>query len=89
MPHNFFDILVHHDLPCIDLHEYEDVSDAIFFLERELYRLYKKDEQYVRVIHGIGTGFLKKTVEDILRQHVLVKDFKPSSDDGSTIVLLT
>jgi len=85
---NFLDILTHHDVATIDLHDYEHPPEALLFLERELYRLYTDGEQYVRIIHGVGEGVMVKYVHNGLRENQLVRDFQLERNDGSTIVSL-
>jgi DNA-nicking Smr family endonuclease len=46
----------------------------------------------VRIIHGKGSGFLKKSVHSILSRLSSVESFKPAGEDaggwGATIVIL-
>ena len=46
----------------------------------------------VRIIHGIGTGTVRKIVRDFLASHPLVKSFRPGKQgeggDGATVVTL-
>jgi DNA mismatch repair protein MutS2 len=42
----------------------------------------------VEVIHGRGTGAVRKAVRDEIARHPLVRDSEPSSADGATIVRL-
>jgi DNA mismatch repair protein MutS2 len=42
----------------------------------------------VRVVHGRGTGALRKAVREELRRHPLVERTEPDADDGATLVFL-
>ena len=42
----------------------------------------------VRVVHGRGTGALRKAVRDELTRHPLVERQEPDADDGATVVTL-
>lgn len=63
-----------------------EVEDA---LERYLEDAYRSGLPYVRIIHGKGTGALRKTVTDYLRSHPAVKRSAaaPANEggDGATI----
>lgn len=66
-----------------------DVSDS---LERYLNEAYLADLPSVRLIHGKGSGALRQTVRDQLRQHPLVASFTGGGADGGegvTIARLT
>lgn len=58
---------------------------------REAVRAYVDDAaltgvRQVRVIHGRGTGAVRKAVREELRRHPLVHDTMPESMDGATLV---
>ena len=42
----------------------------------------------VRVVHGRGTGALRKAVRDELARHPLVERHEPDADDGATVATL-
>ena len=42
----------------------------------------------VRVVHGRGTGALRKAVRDELARHPLVERHEPDADDGATVASL-
>ena len=58
------------------------------FLDRSL--LASRSE--VRVVHGHGSGRLRKAVRDFLRQHAAVASFRPGGagegGDGATVARL-
>lgn len=66
------------------------VEDALPALEAYLDQAYLAGLPWVRIIHGHGTGALKKAVRDEVRKHPLVKEHKraPQNEggDGVTIV---
>lgn len=43
----------------------------------------------VRIVHGRGTGALRKVVREELAAHPLVDTFEPDADDGATIAKLS
>jgi DNA mismatch repair protein MutS2 len=65
-------------------------EDAIPILEEYLDRAYLSGLPWVRVVHGKGSGILRKVVQDTLRGHPLVKSFSRAADneggDGATVV---
>lgn len=76
------------NIPSIDLHG--EVSDIALTLVKEFifdnYRLRKKQ---IIIIHGIGSGILKKVVHQELRKNPYVNDYKLDFFNvGSTIVEL-
>ena len=70
----------------------ERADDALARLDRHLDAAYLAGLPWVRVIHGHGTGALKKAVRAALRGHPLVIDFESGKDgeggDGVTVVKL-
>jgi len=65
-------------------------EDALDVLEKYLDRAYRAGLPYVRVIHGKGTGTLRKLARDLLRVHPLVAAIRQAEahegGDGVTIV---
>ena len=66
------------------------VEDAVPILEEYLDQAYLSGLPWVRVVHGKGSGILRKVVQDTLRSHPLVKSFSRAADneggDGATVV---
>ena len=75
-------------LPKIDLHGYDIESARVKtndFIEESILMKYKE----VVIIHGRGTGAVKKAVHETLSRNKLVEDFKLDSfNNGCTIVTL-
>jgi DNA mismatch repair protein MutS2 len=70
----------------------ERADDALILLERHLDAAYSAGLPMVFIIHGHGTGVLKKVVRAALKKNALVDDFEAGRDgeggDGVTVVKL-
>ncbi len=70
----------------------ERVDPALSALERYLNDASLSGLKEVRVIHGIGTGRLAQAVREYLKDHPLVRDFRPGrreeGGEGVTVVYL-
>jgi DNA mismatch repair protein MutS2 len=68
------------------------VDDALEESDRFLDRALLEGKQAVRIIHGFGTGTLRKAIRDHLRKHPAVKSWRPGAEneggDGATIAVL-
>ena len=68
------------------------VDDAIDESDKFLDRSLMEGKQAVRIIHGFGTGALRKALRDHLRKHPAVKSWRPGGEneggDGATIAVL-
>jgi DNA mismatch repair protein MutS2 len=68
------------------------VDDAIDESDKFLDRSLMQGRQAVRIIHGFGTGALRKALRDHLRKHPAVKSWRPGGEneggDGATIAVL-
>ncbi|HEY0160860.1 MAG TPA: Smr/MutS family protein [Thermoanaerobaculia bacterium] len=68
------------------------VDEAIDESDRFLDRALLEGKQAVRIIHGFGTGTLRKALRDHLRKHPAVKSWRPGAEneggDGATIAVL-
>jgi len=69
------------------------VDDAIDESDKFLDRALLEGKQAVRIIHGFGTGTLRKALRDHLRKHPAVKSWRPGGEneggDGATIAVLS
>ncbi len=68
------------------------VDDALEESDKFLDRALLEGKQAVRIIHGFGTGTLRKAVREHLRRHPAVKSWRPGGEneggDGATIAVL-
>ncbi|HEY0140626.1 MAG TPA: endonuclease MutS2 [Thermoanaerobaculia bacterium] len=68
------------------------VDDAIEESDKFLDRSLLEGRQAVRIIHGFGTGTLRKAIREYLRKHPAVKSWRPGEDneggDGATVAVL-
>ena len=74
----------------IDLHTFAP-KDAPDVVDEYLNVCSQRDIREVKIIHGKGSGVLRRTVESVLKRHPLVLSFKQDpgpSSWGATIVFL-
>ncbi|HEV7243079.1 MAG TPA: Smr/MutS family protein [Thermoanaerobaculia bacterium] len=68
------------------------VDDALDESDKFLDRALLEGKQAVRIIHGFGTGTLRKAIREHLRKHPAVRSFRAGADneggDGATVVEL-
>ncbi|HUJ16021.1 MAG TPA: endonuclease MutS2 [Thermoanaerobaculia bacterium] len=68
------------------------VDDALEESDKFLDRALLEGKQAVRIIHGFGTGALRRAVRDHLRNHPAVKSWRPGNEneggDGATVAVL-
>ncbi len=68
------------------------VDDALEESDKFLDRALLEGKQAVRIIHGFGTGTLRKAIREHLRKHPAVKSWRPGGEneggDGATIAVL-
>jgi DNA mismatch repair protein MutS2 len=68
------------------------VDDALEESDKFLDRALLEGKQAVRIIHGFGTGALRKALREHLRKHPAVKSWRPGDDneggDGATVAVL-
>jgi DNA mismatch repair protein MutS2 len=69
------------------------VEEALWRLDQYLYDAFMADLSSVRIVHGKGTGKLRRAVHQSLARHPLVKSYRlgdhGEGDYGVTIVELT
>ncbi len=79
-------IMLYSNLPTLDLHGY-DRDYARIQINDFINDNYKIKNRRVIIIHGNGSGVLKKTTQETLRRNKLVEDYKIDNfNDGQTIV---
>lgn len=71
----------------LDLHSIPP-RDIRAVVEEYLFQCSQKQFQFIRIIHGKGTGFQRETVRKILSASSLVESFEDGPDWGSTAVIL-
>lgn len=76
------------NLPSIDLHGYDRESARVAILDFINDNIVMGNKEIV-IIHGIGTGILKKTTHEVLKKHNKVLNYSICYNNvGSTIVSL-
>lgn len=84
----FDGIIDYSRLPKLDLHgEYKSISRVLIneFINDNI----KKKNRFVIIIHGKGSGALKKETNDVLKKNKNVLEYKICYfNDGETIVKL-
>lgn len=79
-------ISLYKNLPSIDLHGY-DRDYARIAINEFIEDNYKMKNEKVIIVHGIGTGILRKTTQETLKKNKMVENYKIDNFNvGSTIV---
>jgi dsDNA-specific endonuclease/ATPase MutS2 len=86
MSTSFFAAEIDSNAPVIDLHGMQ-ISDALTFMEQELYDISRSDYGYAKIIHGIGTGRLRDAIHEALERNPMIHEYKVEEHGGSTIVI--
>jgi DNA mismatch repair protein MutS2 len=67
-------------------------DEAVGRVERFLEEASMNDVRNLRIVHGYGTGTLRRSIAEVLRKHPLVANFGPAPDNqgggGATVVEL-
>ena len=74
--------------PSLDLHG-TDRDYARISINDFIYDNYKMGNRYVTIIHGNGSGIIKKTTQEVLKKNKYVEDFKIDNfNAGQTVVVI-
>ncbi len=80
------------DVPFLDLHEAIDTEDGTHKLEQFLDQQFLSGVEVLTIVHGRGSGRMRKSVHLLLENHSHVKAFRDSEDPrfvlGATHVVL-
>lgn len=83
-----FEIIDVNKIPTLDLHgEFSDIARVLInsFINENI----KLKNEYIAIIHGKGTGIIKKTTHEVLKHNKNVSEYKLYwFNDGMTIVKL-
>lgn len=78
--------LLYNNLPHLDLHGL-DREYARILINEFIYDNYRIQEKTVIIVHGIGTGVIRKTTQETLKRNRYVESYKIDNfNSGSTIV---
>jgi len=81
-------IPLYSQLPSIDLHGY-DRDYARILINEFIEDQYKLKQKNIIIVHGNGSGILKKMTQDVLKRNKYVKEYKIDNfNSGMTIVTL-
>ena len=77
-----------YDAPHLDIHGY-DRTGAVAVIKMFIDENIRIDKKKIVIVHGKGSGVLKKATHEYLRKDKRVIDFKTNNyNDGETIVIL-
>jgi len=77
---------LYHNLPHLDLHGY-DREYAKIVINDFILDNYKMKNYKVIIVHGIGSGILKRTTQETLKRNRYVEEYKIDNfNDGQTII---
>ena len=82
------DVIFLNNLPTLDLHGY-DRETAVVAISDFIRDNIKLKNKFIIIIHGIGSGIIRKTTHDYLKTNRNVLEFKIHYfNEGSTVVAL-
>lgn len=77
-----------YNIPELDLHGYDSLG-GVAMLKNFIDNNIRIDNKKIIVVHGKGTGILKKAVHDYLKTDRRVLEYKTNNyNDGETIIIL-
>ena len=80
--------MLYNNLPSLDLHGV-DRDYARILINDFIEDNYKIKNYTVLIVHGIGTGVIRKATQDVLKNNKKVESFKIDNfNDGQTIVYI-
>ena len=80
--------MLYNNLPSLDLHG-ENSDYAKIAINDFINDQYKIKSEKIIIVHGIGTGVIRKTTQEVLRKNKLVKSYKIDFfNPGTTVVEL-
>jgi DNA mismatch repair protein MutS2 len=78
--------MLYNNLPTLDLHAI-DRDYARILINDFIRDNYNIKNLKVIIIHGIGTGIIRKTTQEVLKKNKLVEDYKIDNfNPGMTVV---
>lgn len=81
-------IPLYSQLPSIDLHGY-DRDYARILINEFIDDQYKLKQEKIIIVHGNGSGILKRMTQEVLKRNKYVKEYKIDNfNSGMTIVTL-
>lgn len=82
------DVIFLNNLPTLDLHGY-DRESAVVAISDFIRDNIKLKNKFIVIVHGIGSGIIRKTTHDYLKTNRNVLEFKIHYfNEGSTVVAL-
>ena len=85
---NIDNYLLYDSLPSLDLHGYDRETARVAINDFIRDSIIQKNE-YITIIHGIGTGVIRNTVIEVLKENKKVLNYKSSYfNEGMTVVQL-
>ena len=81
-------MMLYNNLPSLDLHGI-DRDYARILINDFIRDNYNLKNTKVTIIHGIGTGIIRKTTQEVLKKNKFVEDYKIDNfNPGMTVVII-